>query len=257
MEEKDTNKKKKKNDKENELIVELNNKIKELESKLLYKDADLINYRKRKDEEVSNMLKYSNLDMASELLIVVDDLERAIKIDDDVLDDELSKFLSGFKMIYTRLINILNNFEIKEIEALGKEFDPRYHQAVLTDNVSDKGNNIILDVIEQSYGKGYIQMSEEVFEQVDILKKFNYENIYKKALNKSQEKYIKTMFNKLYDLYLLALQKEEKVISIYDNFLLKMSDEYIKNTTNEEKVLDYIAMMTDTSLEKEYLKYYS
>lgn len=151
MEEKDTNKKKKKNDKENELIVELNNKIKELESKLLYKDADLINYRKRKDEEVSNMLKYSNLDMASELLIVVDDLERAIKIDDDVLDDELSKFLSGFKMIYTRLINILNNFEIKEIEALGKEFDPRYHQAVLTDNVSDKGNNIILDVLQKGY----------------------------------------------------------------------------------------------------------
>lgn len=151
MEEKDANKKKKKNDKENELIVELNNKIKELESKLLYKDADLINYRKRKDEEVSNMLKYSNLDMASELLIVVDDLERAIKIDDDVLDDELSKFLSGFKMIYTRLINILNNFEIKEIEALGKEFDPRYHQAVLTDNVSDKGNNIILDVLQKGY----------------------------------------------------------------------------------------------------------
>ena len=141
----------KKNDKENELIVELNNKIKELESKLLYKDADLINYRKRKDEEVSNLLKYSNLDMASELLIVVDDLERAIKIDDDVLDDELSKFLSGFKMIYTRLINILNNFEIKEIEALGKEFDPRYHQAVLTDNVSDKGNNIILDVLQKGY----------------------------------------------------------------------------------------------------------
>ena len=151
MEEKDTNKKKKKNDKENEIIVELNNKIKELESKLLYKDADLINYRKRKDEEVSNMLKYSNLDMASELLIVVDDLERAIKIDDDVLDDELSKFLSGFKMIYTRLINILNNFEIKEIEALGKEFDPRYHQAVLTDNVSDKDNNIILDVLQKGY----------------------------------------------------------------------------------------------------------
>lgn len=151
MEEKDTNKKKKKNDKENELIVELNNKIKELESKLLYKDADLINYRKRKDEEVSNMLKYSNLDMASELLIVVDDLERAIKIDDDVLDDELSKFLSGFKMIYTRLINILNNFEIKEIETLGKEFDPRYHQAVLTDNVSDKDNNIILDVLQKGY----------------------------------------------------------------------------------------------------------
>ena len=49
------------------------------------------------------------------------------------------------------LINILNNFEIKEIEALGKEFDPRYHQAVLTDNVSDKDNNIILDVLQKGY----------------------------------------------------------------------------------------------------------
>lgn len=149
-------------------------------------------------------------------------------------------------------IDDAKNMEVFDISTI-----PSSVRNVLGTKNVDIMNNIILDVIEQSYGKGYIQMSEEVFEQVDILKKFNYENIYKKALNKSQEKYIKTMFNKLYDLYLLALQKEEKVISIYDNFLLKMSDEYIKNTTNEEKVLDYIAMMTDTSLEKEYLKYYS
>lgn len=151
MEEKDTNKKKKKNDKENELIVELNNKIKELESKLLYKDADLINYRKRKDEEVSNMLKYSNLDMASELLIVVDDLERAIKIDDDVLDDELSKFLSGFKMIYTNIVDIFNKFEVKEIEAEGIEFDPKVHQAVLMEHDESKPHNVVVEVLQKGY----------------------------------------------------------------------------------------------------------
>ena len=147
------NKKDKKDAKVHKENIEetLNKKIKELEEKMLYKDAELINYRKRKDDEVSNMLKYANSDIILELLSIVDDLERAIKIDDEVLDDELSKFLSGFKMIYTRLINILNNFEIKEIEALGKEFDPRYHQAVLTDNVSDKDNNIILDVLQKGY----------------------------------------------------------------------------------------------------------
>ena len=151
MEEKNTNKKKKKNDKENELIVELNNKIKELESKLLYKDADLINYRKRKDEEVSNMLKYSNLDMASELLIVVDDLERAIKIDDDVLDDELSKFLSGFKIIYSKLVNLLNNFEVKEIDTLNKEFDPSFHQAVMTKKIENVKTGTVIDVLQKGY----------------------------------------------------------------------------------------------------------
>lgn len=152
MKEKDNSKKQnKKNDNENELIIGLNNKVKDLESKLLYKDAELINYRKRKDEEVSNMLKYSNSEIILELLTVVDDLERAIKIDDNVLDDELSKFLNGFKMIYSRLIKILDTYDVKEIETLGKEFDSKYHSAVLTDNVSDKENNIILDVLQKGY----------------------------------------------------------------------------------------------------------
>jgi len=143
--------KEKKPKKEKVNIEEFQLKIKELEEKLLYKDAELINYRKRKDDEVSNMLKYANLDIILELLTVVDDLERAIKIDDNVLDDELSKFLSGFKMIYTRFVNILNSYGVKEIESLNKEFDPTYHQAVLTDSVSDKANNIILDVLQKGY----------------------------------------------------------------------------------------------------------
>ena len=73
----------------------LKKKVKELEDKILYKDAELINYRKRKDEEVSSMLKYANSDIILEVLSVVDDLERAIMLDDNVLDDEVSKFLSG------------------------------------------------------------------------------------------------------------------------------------------------------------------
>lgn len=141
---------KKKMNKKN-ITDELNAKIKELESKLLYKDAELINYRKRKDEEVSNMLKYGNAEMILEILHIVDDLERAIKLDDDILDDEISKFLEGFKMIYAKLLSVLNSFEVKEIESLGKEFDATMHQAVLTDNVASVKNNIVLDVLQKGY----------------------------------------------------------------------------------------------------------
>ena len=125
-------------------------RIKELEEKILYKDAELINYRKRKDDEVSNMLKYANSDMIIPILTIVDDFERAISLDDNILDDEVSKFLSGFKMIYTRLKKILDDFEVKEIDALNKEFDPKYHQAVFTVK-DDRGPNIVLEVLQKGY----------------------------------------------------------------------------------------------------------
>ena len=145
-------------DKNNEIIVELNKKVEDLENKLKYKDAELINYRKRKDEEVSSMLKYSGVEFILGILPIVDDIERAIKLDDNKLNDEVSKFLEGFKMIYSNLINMLNSFDVKEIDALGHEFDPRYHQAVLTDNDTTKENNIVLDVLQ----KGYIYIDKVI-----------------------------------------------------------------------------------------------
>lgn len=129
----------------------LKKKVKELEDKILYKDAELINYRKRKDEEVSSMLKYANSDIILEVLSVVDDLERAIMLDDNVLDDEVSKFLSGIKMIYSRLLKILESFEVHEIDALNKEFDPVYHQAVLTGKDENFASNIVLEVLQKGY----------------------------------------------------------------------------------------------------------
>ena len=132
-------------------IVTLNNKIKELEEKVLYKDAELLNYKKRKDLEVSSMLKYANSDIILEMLSIVDDLERAIKLDDNILDDEVSKFLSGIKIIYSRLISILEKYEVKEIDVLNKEFDPTYHQAVLTEKVEGVKPNIVVEVLQKGY----------------------------------------------------------------------------------------------------------
>lgn len=126
-------------------------KIKDLEEALLRKDADMINYRKRKDDEVVRMLKYSNEDIAKDLLPIVDNFERAISLDDDNLDDELSKFLEGFKMIYCHLNDVLNKFEVKAIDGNKKPFDPNFHQAVLTEKVEGMEPGMVIEVLQKGY----------------------------------------------------------------------------------------------------------
>ena len=150
---KDKKEKKKKSKEEimQEEINSLNVIIKDLENKVLLEKAELINYRKRKDDEVSYMLKYANEDMVKELLPIVDNFERAIKLDDDNLADELSKFLEGFKMIYCHLVKALEKFGVKAIDGANKPFDPTYHQAVLTEAHDDMESGMVIEVLQKGY----------------------------------------------------------------------------------------------------------
>lgn len=128
--------------------------LKELQDaneKCLRMAAELQNYKRRKEEETSNLIKYANEDLVKSLLPILDNFERAIKLDDNDLSDEVSKFLSGFKMIYTSFVNILNDIDVKEIEADGLEFDPNFHQAVLTEKDENKPSNVILEVLQKGY----------------------------------------------------------------------------------------------------------
>lgn len=150
-EEKTKKEKKVKKDNNKEKIQTLENKIKELEEALLRKDADLINYRKRKDDEVSRMLKYKDEAIVKDILPIIDNFERAINLDDDNLDDELSKFLEGFKMIYCHLEEILKKYEIKEIAETKVPFDPTIHQGVLTEKVEGLEPNMVVEVMQKGY----------------------------------------------------------------------------------------------------------
>lgn len=129
----------------------LNEQLTIEKEKALRAQAEMLNYRKRKDEEMTQRLKYANEDLIISLLQVIDNFERAIKLDDNDLADELSKFLSGFKMIYGNLVNILNSNEVTEIEADGLEFDPNVHQAVLTEKDENKPAGVILEVLQKGY----------------------------------------------------------------------------------------------------------
>ena len=132
-------------------IEDLKNLVRDLQDKNLRTQAELINYRNRKDEEVSRMLKYANEDLVLELLPIVDSFERAIKMDDTNLTDEVSKFLEGFKMIYCQVINILEKYGVKAIDGINKPFDPTYHQAMLTEKVEGVESGVVVDVLQKGY----------------------------------------------------------------------------------------------------------
>ncbi len=132
-------------------IEHLTKEADEAKSKMMMAQAEMVNFRKRKEEETSNMLKYANQDLILEVIGVLDNFERALNLDDNNLNDELSKFLVGFKMIYASLKEILIKFGVEEIDALDKDFDPMIHQALLVDQDKEKPNNIILDVLLKGY----------------------------------------------------------------------------------------------------------
>lgn len=129
----------------------LDDKNKELENKILTMSADNINYRKRKDEEVSRILKFCNEDIIKDILPVVDNFERALKLAEDKTDEEFVKFTEGYKMIYCSLQNILEKFEVKAIDGNNKAFDPVYHNAVIMEEKEGVEPGVVLEVLQKGY----------------------------------------------------------------------------------------------------------
>ena len=142
---------KNKNNKLEKEIEKLTEEKTELENKLLVSKADFINYRKRKDEEMTRLIKYAGEDMIKEMLSTVDNFERAIALDDTNLDDSLSKFLDGFKMIYCNFVNVLEKYEVKAIDGNNKAFDPTYHQAVMTVHIDGIEPGMVVEVLQIGY----------------------------------------------------------------------------------------------------------
>ncbi len=130
---------------------QLYDRIKVLEDALLRSQAELLNYRKRKDEETSRILKYAEEDVLKSFLPILDNFERAIMMDDNNFGDEASKFLEGFRLVYNQTKSMLEKFEVKEIDCLDKEFDPAIEQAISTEKNKDKPSGTVLKVYQKGY----------------------------------------------------------------------------------------------------------
>ena len=116
-------------------LVQKEEEKKQLAEKVKLAQAELINYRKRKDEETATMLKYANADLILELIPSIDNFERAIKQAEKSENTEIKKFMTGINLIYQGIQNTLTKFGVEEINRVGQEYDPNLEQALLTECV--------------------------------------------------------------------------------------------------------------------------
>ena len=122
---------------------------------------------------------------------------------------------------------------------------PNNIKQILGDNNREIINNIVLDIVKNSYDKNAIILSKKVFNAVNELKEFNYKNIYNKSNSKKDLEYYKEGFYKLYEYLLEDLNINKEKSKIYELFLSNMNNNYINDTDNKKIVIDFIAGMTD------------
>ncbi len=136
--------------------------------------------------------------------------------------------------------------------ALTRDQIPENIKRVLGDNNRDIIATINSDIINNSYGKPYIKMSDEVYQAIKDLKDFNYQYIYSKANTKEEEEYYRRGFNMLYNKYLNDIEENNISSDIYTKFLNWKNDVYRNNTSNKRIVIDFIAGMTDEYFMSKY-----
>lgn len=122
-----------------------------LKDKYLRTSAEMQNMKRRMEEEKSNLLKYDGEELIKKLLPIVDNFERAIGMDDANLEDEVSKFLNGFKMLYGNLSETLKGYEVLAMDILHKPFDPNTMNAVMVEEVEGMEPNMVVDVLQKGY----------------------------------------------------------------------------------------------------------
>ncbi|MCM3571943.1 nucleotide exchange factor GrpE [Mesobacillus subterraneus] len=130
-------------------LAELQGKLDEADNRYLRLQADFDNFRRRSRIELEASAKYRAQSIITDLLPAIDNFERALKMD---VDNEQAKSLKqGVEMVYRSLLDALKNEGVEVIEAVGKEFDPHLHQAVMQAEDENFGPNIVVEEFQKGY----------------------------------------------------------------------------------------------------------
>jgi molecular chaperone GrpE len=119
---------------------------------LLRKQAEFDNYRKRVERERQMASDAAAASMLEELLPLMDDLDRALKV--EATGDAAESYRRGVEIIHRQLADILRKRGVRPIEALGADFDPYYHQAVSYDPVEGRRDGEIIEEFRRGYMLG-------------------------------------------------------------------------------------------------------
>ena len=110
--------------------------------------ADMENLKKRLRAEHENALKFVTQEIVSDLLPVVDNMERALGQE---MSEEIKGYLKGFDMITTQLVEVLRKNGVEAIEAVGQPFDPNFHQAIMMTNDENYESGIVTEELQKGY----------------------------------------------------------------------------------------------------------
>jgi molecular chaperone GrpE len=111
--------------------------------------ADFANYKKRTSREKAEIAAYTTEGLLKKLLPIIDNLERALAATEN--EDGSKELATGIQMVYKELMKTLKDEGLKEIEAEGKPFDPKYHHGVAIGNEEDVDDQVVLDVFQKGY----------------------------------------------------------------------------------------------------------
>ncbi|MDD4570713.1 MAG: nucleotide exchange factor GrpE [Tepidanaerobacteraceae bacterium] len=129
------------------IIEEKQKEIDEYKNRWLRVQADFDNYRKRVQRDIQEIHLYAGEQLIKDILPVIDNLERAL----DSMEEKDGSLYKGVELIYQQLKKVMEKYEIKEIEAMGKPFDPSYHDAVMMVESEEYQDNIISEVMLKGY----------------------------------------------------------------------------------------------------------
>lgn len=124
-------------------------KIEELEDRVKRQMAEFDNFRKRTEKEKSHMYEVGARDVIEKILPVVDNFERGLASVPE--EEKENPVIIGMDKIYNQLMTTLTDLGVEPIEAVGEEFDPNYHNAVMHVEDEDLGENVVAEEFQKGY----------------------------------------------------------------------------------------------------------
>lgn len=125
--------------------------VADMKQRYMRLQADFANFKKRTAGEKLQISEVVKMEVLQNVLPVVDNFERALQVPQDKLTDELKSFVDGYEMIYKQLMTVLEKEGVVKIDAVGKPFDPNYHQAVMRVASDEYDNDVVVEVLQEGY----------------------------------------------------------------------------------------------------------
>jgi len=130
-------------------LEEKDAKIKALEDRILYLQADFENFKKIKIKEKQETLKFGNENLIKQLLPVLDNLELAIQHSEDT--EDYKNIHDGVKLILNEFLKVLEKAGVKPVEAVGQKFDPNFHEAMFQEEHEDMEPDTVVSEFQRGY----------------------------------------------------------------------------------------------------------